>query len=100
MVCLVLGFVPSGPDDFRNLILAAETDGKLHHVGQVGSGFTNAMRKKLNAILWAKLRPKPIIPCTIKGKWIEPGLYCRVHCMERTATGHLRAPAFKGLLEG
>jgi hypothetical protein len=44
------------------------------------------------------LRPKPVIPCTIKGKWIEPGLFCRVRFMERMASGDLRAPAFKELL--
>jgi ATP-dependent DNA ligase len=98
VTCLVIGFIPSGPDDFRSLILAAERDGKLHYVGKVGSGFTNAMRKKVNGILWSNLRPRPIIPCNIKGKWIEPGTYCLVHCMERTAIGHLRAPAFKGLI--
>jgi DNA ligase D-like protein (predicted ligase) len=99
VTCLVFGFLPSGPDDFRSLILAAEQDGKLHYVGKVGTGFTNAMRKKINAILWSTLVPKPIIPCNIKGKWIEPKVYCLVHCMERTASGHLRAPAFKGLLD-
>jgi DNA ligase D-like protein (predicted ligase) len=97
--CAIIGFVPSGKDDFRNLILAAETGGVLHHVGQVGSGFDMTLRKKLNALLRGRLRDKPIIPCKIKGKWIEPGLYCLVHCMERTASGHLRAPAFKELLE-
>jgi bifunctional non-homologous end joining protein LigD len=98
--CAIIGFLPSGKDDFRSLILAAETDGVLHHVGQVGTGFDMSLRKKLNALLWSRLRAKPIIPCKIKGKWIEPGLYCLVHCMERTASGHLRAPSFKGLVEG
>ena len=96
--CAIIGFLPSGKDDFRSLIIAAEKDGVLHHVGQVGSGFDIGLRRKLNALLWSRMRAKPIIPCKIKGKWIEPGLYCLVHCMERTATGHLRAPAFKELL--
>jgi DNA ligase D-like protein (predicted ligase) len=98
--CAIIGFLPSGKDDFRSLILAAERGGVLHHVGQVGSGFDMSLRKKLNALVWSRLRAKPIIPCKIKGKWIEPGLYCLVHCMERTASGHLRAPSFKELLEG
>ena len=98
--CAIIGFLPSGKDDFRSLILAAETDGKLHHVGQVGTGFNATLRKKINRLLGSRLRAKPVIPCKIKGKWVEPGLFCLVHCMERTASGHLRAPAFKELVEG
>ena len=97
--CVIIGFLPSGKDDFQSLILAAERDGELHHVGQVGTGFNAALRKKINRLIWSRLRSKPVIPCKIKGKWIEPGLYCLVHCMERTVNGHLRAPAFKGLVE-
>lgn len=97
--CAIIGFLPEGKADFRSLILAAETDGLLQHVGQVGSGFDAAMRKKINGLLWSRLRAKPIIPCKMKGKWVEPGLYCLVKCMERTASGHLRAPSFKELME-
>ena len=67
-------------------------------VGKVGSGFTNAVRKEVNRLLWSRLRPKPVIPCKLKGKWIEPGLFCRVRFMERTESGDLRAPAFKELI--
>lgn len=98
--CAIIGFQPEGKDDFRNLIIAADHNGVLQHVGQVGSGFNAALRKKLNTLIYSRLRAKPILPCKIKGKWIEPGLFCLVHCMERTADGHLRAPAFKELVEG
>ena len=97
--CAIIGFLPDGKDDFRSLIIAAETEGGLQHVGQVGTGFDAALRKKLNGLLWSRLRARPILPCKIKGKWIEPGLFCTVHCLERTASGHLRAPSFKELLE-
>jgi bifunctional non-homologous end joining protein LigD len=97
--CAIIGFLPKGKDDFRSLVLAAERDGELHYVGQVGTGFDANLRRKLNGLLWPQLRAKPIIRCTIKGKWIEAGLYCLVHCMERTARGHLRAPSFKELVE-
>ena len=97
--CAVIGFLPEGKDDFRSLILAAEHGGVLQYVGKVGTGFNAGLRKKLNELLWSRLRTKPIIPCTIKGKWVEP-FYCLVNCMERTANGHLRAPAFMELVEG
>jgi bifunctional non-homologous end joining protein LigD len=98
LICAIIGFLPSGPDDFRSLILAVEDKGKLQCAGKVGSGFTNAMRKRINELLWSRLRPKPVIPCKLKGKWIEPGLFCRVRFMERTESGDLRGPAFKELL--
>jgi DNA ligase D-like protein (predicted ligase) len=98
VICAVIGFLPSGPDDFQSLIIAIADKGKLQCVGKVGSGFTNAMRKRVNELLWSRLRPKPVIPCTLKGKWIEPGLFCRVRFMERTESGDLRAPAFKDLI--
>jgi ATP-dependent DNA ligase len=100
LCCLIIGFLPAGTDDFRSLILAVEEGGMLVCVGKVGTGFNAAMRKKLNRLLWERLRDKPVVANKHKGKWIEPGLYCRVVCMERTAGGELRAPAFKGLIEG
>lgn len=99
LLCAIIGFTPSGKNDFRNLIVAAEREGQLQYVGKVGTGFTDPMRTKLNELLRARPRAKPIVPCKIKGTWIEPGLFCRVHCMEITKTGHLRAPAFKGLVD-
>lgn len=97
--CLIIGFLPSGGDDFRSLLLAADDGGKLRYVGKVGTGFDHQLRKKINRLLWSRLQDKPFIPCKIKGKWVRPGLYCLVSCMERTASGHLRAPSFKGLVE-
>lgn len=96
--CLVIGFEPSGKNDFRSLILAHEHEGKLRCVGKAGTGFDAAMRRRLNDWLWSHLRPKPVIPCKHKGKWVEPHLVCRVSCMEITKAGEMRAPAFQGLV--
>lgn len=99
LLCAIIGFVPSGADDFRSLIIAAEDAGRLRCVGKVGTGFNAALRKKLNDLLWSRLQPKPVCPCDIKGKWVAPGLFCRVTFMEQTDNGDLRAPAFKELVE-
>ncbi|MBI3468231.1 MAG: DNA ligase [Planctomycetes bacterium] len=96
--CAVIGFVPSGKDDFRSLIIAAEEQGRLHCVGKVGTGFDEAMRRRLNALLWRRLRSKPIVPCPLRGKWVEPGIYCIVGYLERTKHGELRAPVFEELV--
>jgi len=98
VICAIVGFQPSGPDDFRSLIIAIEENGKLNCVGKVGTGFSTPLRKRINELLWSRLRPKPVIPCNVKGKWIEPGLFCRVGYFERTESGDLRAPAFKELI--
>jgi DNA ligase D-like protein (predicted ligase) len=92
--CAIIGFVPSGRKDFASLILAAEANGQVRCIGKVGTGFDNQLRIKLNQLLWARLREKPVVPCSLLGKWVEPGLYCTVRCMEWTPGGQLRAPAF------
>ena len=100
IACVVIGFVPEGKDDFGSLIIAAEAEGgekELTCVGRVGSGFDARLRAKVNAFLYAHPRRRPVIPCREKGQWVEPGLYCTVRCMERTADGHLRAPVFEGI---
>lgn len=97
--CAIIGFLPSGKNDFRSLILATEEKGELRYAGKVGTGFDNPLRKRLNQLLWSRLRATPIVPCKLKGTWIEPGLYCRVSCMERTEKGEFRAPVFEELRE-
>lgn len=99
--CAIIGFqqADDGSKDFRSLILATpDEDGELAYCGKVGSGFPKKLRDRLNRLLWSRLRPKPLVPCKIKGKWVEPGLYCRVSCMERTENGEFRAPVFEELL--
>ena len=97
--CAIIGFVLSATvaNDFRNLLLAEEDDTGLHYVGKVGTGFSEAVRRRLNELLGSRLRPRPVVPCKIRGKWIEPGLYCTVRFMERTPRGELRMPVFEEL---
>src|SRR5207302_7757792 len=94
VICAVIGFVPSGPNDFRSLIIACEHEGELQCVGKVGSGIEDGLRKELYELLTRHLLRKPLIPCTIKGKWIAPGLFCRVAFQEQTENGDLRSPVF------
>jgi DNA ligase D-like protein (predicted ligase) len=98
-VCAIIGFVPSGTRDFQSLIVAEEVDGALRCVGKVGTGFDGRLRQRLNAALWSRLRDKPVVACKIKGKWVEPGLYCKVSFMERTTGGDFRAPVFEELYD-
>ena len=102
LAAVVIGFTQEETGtkkDFAALIVAtAEADGKLTAVGKVGSGFNGMVRDKINAFLWNHIRKTPVVPCVEKGGiWVEAELYCMVRCMERTATGQLRAPVFGGL---
>jgi DNA ligase D-like protein (predicted ligase) len=97
--CVVIGFVAEGKDDFGSLIVACEDGGNVRCVGKVGSGFDRKLRQRVNRYLWSNLRPSPVVPSKYAGLWVNPGLYCAVRCMERTADGQLRAPAFVELYE-
>jgi ATP-dependent DNA ligase len=97
--CLVLGFEPDGPRDFKSLIVASDFGGELRCVGKVGSGIDAAMRRILRERLFARRASQPLVEPGMPGQWIEPGLYCMVRFLERTASGALRAPVFAGLVE-
>lgn len=96
--CAILGYVPDARGDLTSLIVALEEGGRLVSVGRVGSGLTDALRARLLELCRARPRPAPFVACREKGAWVEPGLYCLVSFLERTANG-LRAPVFVELLE-
>ncbi|MGE3807085.1 MAG: non-homologous end-joining DNA ligase [Gemmataceae bacterium] len=98
LLCAIIGFVPDGKD-FRSLILAAEVDGTLRYVGKVGTGLTDAQHKWLNETMRARIQKKPAVACPIKGKWIEPGLFCRVSFLEMSENGELRMPVLEELTD-
>jgi bifunctional non-homologous end joining protein LigD len=97
--CAVIGFVPAegAAQDFSALVLAAEIDGQMTCVGRVGTGFDAALRERINTYLWSHLREQPVVRCRERARWVEPGLYCTIRCMERTRGGQLRAPVFEEL---
>ncbi len=98
-VCAILGFEPNGARDFKSLVIAVDDGGQLRCVGQVGSGIGDAVRRRLNDWMRGHPRPQPLVPCDVRGSWIEPGLYCTVEFLERTPNGNLRAPVFVELLD-
>jgi len=97
--CAILGYEPDGERDFRSLIIGTDVDGELHCVGKVGSGLTVADKQRLFPLLLARRRAQPLVPTELRGCWVEPGLYCSVSYLERTASGSLRAPVFLALLD-
>ena len=99
MHCLILGYLtaPEDPDDIRSLIIATDEDGQLRCIGRVGSGLTEAMRRRLIQLLKPRIRQTPLIPTADPGTWVEPGVYCTVSYLEKTGAG-LRAPVFVELV--
>src|SRR5690606_35210590 len=98
--CLVLGYEPDGPDDFKSLIIATDIDGELCCVGRVGSGISEGQRRELRALLLARPASEPLIDAGMTGCWVQPGIFCTVSYLERTSNGNLRPPVFKGLHSG
>ena len=98
IVCAIIGY-ELNENRLKNLIIAAPVEGELKWIGQVGSGITQLMQTKLLDLLSARTCKQPIIPCTIKGLWVVPDLFCNVSFLEWTNTGKLRGPVFESLHE-
>jgi bifunctional non-homologous end joining protein LigD len=89
---------------FGSLLLGVEKDGELHFIGSVGSGFDDATLREIASTLRGLARgTSPFTgPVNVPGikSWVEPVLVARVEYREWTPFGRLRAPVFKGLVEG
>jgi DNA ligase D-like protein (predicted ligase) len=96
--CLIIGYTPSR-HGFHGLLVAAVHEGAFRYVGQITSGFSNSAKASLAQRLAQRSRSQPVVACPCPGRWIEPGLYCRVQFLQWTPHGHLRGASFKGLLE-
>jgi bifunctional non-homologous end joining protein LigD len=86
---------------FGALVLGAFKDGRLLHIGHVGTGFTEAALKDLHAKLARLARAKPPFESPPRTNapvtWVEPRLVCEVKFREWTSEGLMRQPVFLGL---
>ena len=91
-------------DTFGSLVLGAYADGRLVHVGRVGTGFSEALRHALTTRL-AALRqetcpfaeaPDLEVPLAY---WTKPVVVAEVHFLEWSKDRHMRAPSFSHLRE-
>jgi bifunctional non-homologous end joining protein LigD len=84
-------------------VLGAFDDGRLVHVGRVGTGFTAAMATALWGDLDARSRPSPPFADALPAeasrrvRWVRPELVAEVEYRGWTADGLLRHASFKGL---
>ncbi|GAC1421178.1 MAG: hypothetical protein NVSMB57_14820 [Actinomycetota bacterium] len=101
--CVILGWTPgegSRSSGFGALLLGAYNNDELVWIGQVGTGFTEAvitdLRSRLDQIE-TKSPPVNAKDLPKDARWVEPDLVCEVEYLEITSAGKLRAPSFKGL---
>jgi bifunctional non-homologous end joining protein LigD len=100
---IIVGFTaPKGSRNyFGSLILGVMDDKKLVSIGNVGTGFTEAVLKDV----YSKLKPlaRKTSPLSVPIKetadmsWVEPRLVCNIAFSEITEDGSVRHPVFQGL---
>ncbi len=102
---VIAGWTPSTrKTSFASLLLGTWDDGKLVYRGRVGTGFSVASAKALQAQLDARARkmsPFDSVPKAIArtARWVAPELVGEIGFTEFTPDGVLRHPSFLGLRE-
>jgi bifunctional non-homologous end joining protein LigD len=88
---------------FGALLLGYHEDGKLRYAGKVGTGFDDAMLRKLTPELVKREVDKPAFADPPRGyeakgaHWIRPELVAEIAFTEWSRDGALRHPSFQGL---
>lgn len=107
--CVIAGYTDprGGRENFGSLVLGLHDDkGRLIHVGNAGSGFTEKshaeMWKRLTALQTAKSPFPGKIESTRRPHWVRPELVAQIKFTEWTHEGEsgaikMRAPVFQGL---
>jgi bifunctional non-homologous end joining protein LigD len=105
--CIICGITAGEgerEDTFGSLILGAYYEGNLFHVGRVGTGFSEKLRRTLFQRLVALRQQEcpfpevPIIDAHV-GFWTKPVIVVEAHFLEFSKDRHMRAPSFSRLRE-
>ena len=102
---LVVGYTESQAAGGIAALLLAEAGGDgLTYVGKVGAGISERVATEMKAKLKPLAHNKPVFTLRAAqaprdATWTEPRLTAEVQFSNRTPSGHLRAPVFKGLRE-
>ncbi|HYB67871.1 MAG TPA: non-homologous end-joining DNA ligase, partial [Candidatus Acidoferrales bacterium] len=101
--CVVAGYTVGGgsrSSTFGALVLAAyEGNGNIVHLGNVGTGFTDATILRLMKLLKSLLTKTKTVPGEVKApapiKWVKPQLVVEIGYMNLTRDRKLRLPRFE-----
>jgi bifunctional non-homologous end joining protein LigD len=95
------GFTHGERDYFSSLVLGLYENGKLVHVGQVGTGFNDKTLKDIFARIEPLITKKSPFDGGVKAlrdvTWVKPELVAEIKYLEVTPDGLLRAPVFMNL---
>ena len=105
MDCVIAGYtVGTGAraSTFGALVLAAyDNHRKLKHLGNVGTGFSDATLLRILKLLKPFQTRSKTVPGEVKApapiKWVKPQLVAEVGFMKMTREGKLRLPRFQRL---
>src|SRR2546422_130223 len=104
IICGITAGEGERTDTFGSLILGAYFEGALFHVGRVGTGFSEKLRRTLFqrlVALRAEERPVsegPEIDAHV-GVWAKPQIVVAGHFLRVSQDRHMRAPSFARLRE-
>jgi len=97
--CVIIGYEPNSTNGIKSLLLAADVDGEIKFIGQVGSGLGSNDQLMLLNKFSKRIKKNPPVAANIKAaRWLKPDLSCRISFMEWTSQHKLRAPVFEKLL--
>ena len=95
---VVGGFTHGERDFFSSLVLGCYEQGKLVHVGQVGTGFNDKSLREIYSRIEPLITRKSPFSGPVKAlrdvTWVKPELVAEVKFLEVTPDGLLRAPVF------
>jgi bifunctional non-homologous end joining protein LigD len=102
---VIAGYVPSstGANAIGSLVLGVHENGKLKHVGRVGTGFTARTARELWELLEKRRIDKPPFADKLTAeerrdvRWVEPELVAEVEFRSWTGGHILRHASFRGL---
>lgn len=95
---VVCGYIPK-ENGMTSIVLGQYADGKLTYKGHVTLGVGGEGFRKIRALLELEAPAFAAPSGNENAVWVEPVLCCTVRYMEKTESGGLRQPVFKGLRE-
>jgi len=97
---IIGGWVP-GTRGLASLLVGVPTERGLRYAGRVGTGFTQAMRGELLALLTGlEQRTSPFVDDVPPARWVAPQLLGEVSYRRWTPDGRLGHPTWRGLRPG